>query len=257
MILDCHTHVYPAGSAGFWKKASSVDDLLAAMDRASVARAAVVAIAPHISTEQASQAASRAPDRLVAIGSVDPREPSAPAEAARAVRDLGVRAIKIHPRLQSFGAREVPMLVPLAEQCGSLGVPLMICSFQGGADMFRARILEMCADLAAAVPAATFLLAHAGGYQPMEALLLMKAYRNIWLDLSFSPLYFRDSSVIPDFEYLVRRGDRRRLLFGSDFPEAPIDESVAYIDGLLTRLSVSSADRDAIMGENALGLLRA
>lgn len=256
MIFDAHTHVYPTAD-GFWKRPSSAEDLIAAMDRTGVSRAAVIAIEPQLPTEVAYAAAAAYPGRLVAIGSVDPSGEGALASIDRQVKVLGVRGIKLHPRLQGIQFSDLPRLGPIAKRCGALGVPLIVCSFLGGRDLFRARTLELCHELASECPDTTVVLAHAGGYRPLDALMVLKANQNIHVDLSFSPLYFAESSVRQDLDCLVQKSDPRRVLFGSDFPEAPLDASVEWMQALSRRLGLSAGRRDAILYDNAARLFGA
>ncbi len=256
MIVDAHAHIYPALPGGFWSRPSSTEALISAMDDAGVQRAGVLAIAPHISAEVVCAAASVQPDRLFAVGSVDPRDPAAVPELNRQVGELGVRAIKLHPGLQRWGFEDLDRLVPLATRCGELGVPLVVCSFLGGRDLFRGRTIEACHELAAAAPNTPIVLAHAGGYRPLDALLVLKANPNVHVDLSFSPLYFAGSSVVQDLEYLVKKADPRRVLFGSDFPEVSMAASVAWILDVADRLGLTDAHREAILCGNAARLFR-
>lgn len=253
MIFDAHAHVYP-GSGGFWKTASTAEDLVAAMDRAGVGRAAVIAIAPHLPARAVCDAAAAYPGRLVPIGSVDPLADGALAAIEEQVRAGGVRGIKLHPRLQRVGIGDLPRLQPIAARCGELGVPLIVCTFLGGTDLFRGRSLELCHELACAAPATAIIMAHAGGHRPLDALMILKACPNISVDLSFSPLYFAGSSVTQDLEYLVKKADPRRVLFGSDFPEVSIEASVAWIQDVVSRLVLSASHREAILCGNALRL---
>ena len=250
MIFDAHAHVYPA-AGGFWKQASSVEALIAAMDASGVSRAAVIAIEPDLPAAVACEAARAYPERLVPIGSIDPRAPGALASLDAQVREHGVRGIKLHPRMQKVGLDDLETVVPVARRCGELGVPLIVCSFLGGPGLFRDRVLEMCHELAMAAPSTRLIMAHAGGYRPLDALLILKANPNVHVDLSFSPIYFAGSSVAQDFDYLVRRADPARVLFGSDFPEAPIDASLRWFEGSADRGGLSPAHRQAILHDNA------
>ncbi|HXG54327.1 MAG TPA: amidohydrolase family protein [Vicinamibacterales bacterium] len=135
MIFDAHAHVYPA-AGGFWKRASTAEELIAAMDRSGVSRATVIAIEPHITAEEVCDAATRFPARLVPIGSVDPFAADAPAAIDHQVKALGVRGIKLHPRLQRIRFEDLARVEPIAVRCGVLGVPLIVCSFAGGGTCF-------------------------------------------------------------------------------------------------------------------------
>jgi uncharacterized protein len=253
MIFDAHAHVYPA-AGGFWKRASPVEELIAAMDAAGVSRAAVIAIEPDLPVAAVLDAVTQHPERLVAIGSVDPRQDNAVAILEQQIEEQKVRGIKLHPRIQRIQFNDLPRLVPIAARCGELGVPLIVCSFLGGPDLFRGRTLELCHELAATAPRTTIVMAHAGGYRPMDALLVLKANPNVHVDVSFSPLYFAGSSVAQDFEYLVRRADPARVMFGSDFPEAAIDASLEWLTGVFDRAGTPVAARHAILYDNAARL---
>lgn len=253
MIFDAHAHVYP-GAGGFWKRASSAGELIAAMDRAGVARAAVVAIEPALPVGVVREAVAAHPDRFVAVGSVDPAHEEAVADAERQVTVLGVRGIKLHPRLQQIRFEDLPRLEPLAIKCGELRVPLVVCSFAGGPDLFKGRTIELCHELAGLAPQTAIVMAHAGGYRPLDAIMALKARPNLHVDLSFSPVYFAGSSVTQDLEYLVRRSDPARVLFGSDFPEASIEATLAWLDGVFDRGALPEAHRTAILHDNAARL---
>jgi predicted TIM-barrel fold metal-dependent hydrolase len=250
-MFDCHTHVYPAGVAGFWKRPSSVEELISAMDVAGVRRAAVIAIAPYIPNSVVVDAVRAYPDRLVAIGSVEPCSDDSPESVEDAVQRLGVRGIKIHPRLQGVGLPELRRIIPLAERCGALGVPLVICSWPSGRDVVRGQVLELWSEVAAACPATVLVLAHAGAHRPLETLMLLKAHPNVAVDLSYTPWYFRGSSVIQDLLFLIRKADPHRVLFGSDFPEASMAESAALATDLLQRAGLNAADAEAVLDGNA------
>jgi predicted TIM-barrel fold metal-dependent hydrolase len=253
VIFDAHAHVYPA-AGGFWKRASSAEALIDAMDAAGVGRAAVIAIEPDLPVGVVCAAAARYPDRFVPIGSVHPLHDGAAAAVDRQVKEFAVRGIKVHPRLQGIRFGDLPRLQEVAARCGELEVPLIVCSFAGGRDLFEGRTLELCHELAASVPETNIIMAHAGGHRPLDALMVLKANANIHVDLSFSPVYFAHSSVTQDLEYLVRRSDPSRLLFGSDFPEAAIDTTLQWLLGVFDRGGLPPAHRAAILHDNAARL---
>ena len=256
-IFDAHTHIYPDSKAGFWKQSSSVEALIKAMDEAGVSKAAVLAIAPRIPTEVVCAAVAVHRNRLVAIGSVDPRDDGALAAIDHFVDVFGVRAIKLHPRLQGIKFDDLELLTRIAKRCAARDIPLVICTFLGGRDLFRARTLELCHELAIASPDTALILAHAGGNRPLDALLVLKANANVHVDLSFSPLYFAGSSVQQDLEYLVRKADPQRVLFGSDFPEVSVQASVEWLLDLAKRLDLKPVHLNAILHDNAARLFKA
>ncbi len=72
---------------------------------------------------------ARAPERLIALGGVDPRMPNAPAEVERQVRECGVRGFKWYTaewRGESRGwSANDPAVFPAYEKCLELGIKNM------------------------------------------------------------------------------------------------------------------------------------
>src|SRR5690606_19353311 len=86
----------------------------------------------RVSNDDLAKVAANAPDRLIAIASVDPIEigrDAAVAEVTRAVKDLNHKGINI-----DAGFYAEPMkanddrLMPLYEACQTLGVPAFVMS---------------------------------------------------------------------------------------------------------------------------------
>jgi predicted TIM-barrel fold metal-dependent hydrolase len=226
------------------------------MDETGVSKAAVIAIAPFISTALVTDAVARYPDRLIAIGSIEPFKKEALTQIDDFVHSYGIRAIKLHPRLQEINFEHLEILIPIARKCAIHGIPLIVCSFIGGRNLYRARTLELCHELAIASQETKIILAHAGGQRPLDALMVLKANDNVHVDLSFSPLYFSGSSIQKDYEYLLKKADPKRVLFGSDYPELPISASVDWLVDVSRRVNLSPANQDAIFYENASRLFK-
>jgi len=75
--------------------------------------------------------------------------------------------------------------------------------------------------LAATFPSLKIILAHCGMPFLWEAYLVLKGYGNVFADLSHILSYFRDTSLIQDLGWVVKKIPNK-FLYGSDFPEAGI-----------------------------------
>jgi predicted TIM-barrel fold metal-dependent hydrolase len=96
------------------------------------------------------------------------------------------------------------------------------------------------------------VLGHAGGYRLHEAFMVAKSNPNVFLDISFTPVYFRNSSLAADCAFVCQRLPPGRVVYGSDFPHVPFGESLTTIDSLLD--GIDSGARGAIMGAAACRL---
>jgi len=250
-IFDSHTHIYPDDRGGFWRFPSSEDALIESMDAANISKSLVISIAPFIANDELYKKISPYKDRLLMAGSIDPFSHECLDQIRASVENYSIKAIKLHPRLHEFGYAQIDTILPIAKECEQLNIALIICSFCGGKDLFKSRILEMCHQIALDCSNLTMIMAHAGGHRPIETLLAMKSCLNLYVDLSFSPLYFKGTSVELDFNYLIKKADPQRVLFGSDFPELSMQDSIDWFLAAAQKLSLSKSHSRAILGENA------
>src|SRR3954452_207775 len=153
---DAHTHTGfndPDGLTG------SAEELLAGLDRADVARAAVFTTAEPggypPANDRVLREAAESGGRLVAFVRVDPNTPDPVGEARRCVEG-GARGIKLHPRSDSF-ALPHPAVEALVAFAAERRLPVL---FQAGRGI--PALGEEVTRLARAYPDTRLILAHAG-----------------------------------------------------------------------------------------------
>ena len=241
MIIDFHTHVDEVLALG-WHLAAS--DVLAQMDAAGVDQAVVMTItdAPEVNEDALAQTAATcaaSAGRLHGFVRVHPWYEQAPELVAHALDDLGYRGVKLHGVSTLADPGSEPVLRVL-RAAAARGAPVL---FHSGDDPFVTP--WEIAPAAAAVPQATIVLAHMGGYaHTADALDVADEFPNVMLDTSAAPY----PSVIGA---AVRRLGAHRVLFGSDAPGCPVPLELAKI-----RLAgLSDAATALVLGENARRLL--
>ena len=100
MIIDSHTHVDEAPSFGWYDPPETIVRLL---DEAQIDRAIVMTYRDAPGPEERvleylAEAVQRYPDRLIGYARMNPRYGDKAAELFdRAVRDYGMRGLKLHP----------------------------------------------------------------------------------------------------------------------------------------------------------------
>ena len=191
------------------------------------------------------------PERLVAVGGWEPRHGDG-AKAADRLRDLGIKAVKVHTVHQHLRPDDV-RLRPLFARLEELRMPVVFhtgTSRFPGADNSYADPSPAGA-VCAAFPDLPVILAHGGRPdQTNEALTLVDRFDNAWLDLSSCPPgrlrhYFGD---------LESRA--QRTLWGSDWPGPGVPGMGANVEAFLA-LGLSPAANHAILADNAKRLLAA
>lgn len=256
MIIDCHTHIHPHADGLGDRYDASAKTLVEALRQSPIDRAVVLPIAPRVSNEFVFEVCRAYPDELIGFASVEPQKgDQAIEEFEQAVTKLGLQGLKLHPRMQGFGQDDLEQVVPLIQKCANLKVPALIDAFPYGQDVFKTRSIELINNLAQAVPQARIILAHAGGYQLFDALVVAKANRNVFLDISFTPQYYRGTSIINDLGFVIHKLGAERIIYGSDHPEMPALSTFYDTVKILEEYGLNSSQMDAILGKNMDSLI--
>ncbi|MFC0406972.1 amidohydrolase family protein [Roseomonas elaeocarpi] len=276
-FIDIHPHVisddegrYPPaplfGKRSDWsqERPCTVETLIAAMDEAGVAKAAVV----HSSTtygfdnSYVVDACNAYPDRLVPVGSVDVLDP----DAVGTIREWvgkGLAGLRVFTggSTKEFDASELddPRAYPAWELLGELGQPMCIQTGAVG--------LDAVTSLAKRFPQVPIILDHLARpdvtdgppYAAAKSLFALAAYPSIYLKLS--PRIMSDSTkgaATPEtfFPKLAAEFGAQRMAWGSNFPTSPgtLAEIKATAEKRLA--SLSEADREWVFGKTAQKLYR-
>jgi predicted TIM-barrel fold metal-dependent hydrolase len=201
------------------------DEVLRRMDEAGIARIGVINyVSPNLMgftpevNPWVADLARHAPERLIPFGGVDPRG-SRPAEQVDRLRDLGVRAIKLHPPHQEIAANAyrdgVAGLADLYGRAEELGLPVMVhtgTSIFPGARNVYADPMPLD-DVGVDFPELVVILAHLGRPLYAEAsFFLLRRHRRFHGDVSGIP----PRGLVRYFPRLAEVADK--LLWGTDWP---------------------------------------
>ena len=249
-VTDAHIHVQPwwelkpevlavmtrgrADVDELQKIMKSPEHLLRRLDADGIDRAVLVNYPSpdlmgftHRVNEYVAQYCAAAPDRLVAMGGVQPRFAEDAAAEVRRAAELGVKALKVHPPHMQVEPNAylhgLDALRALYEEAQRLALPVMIHT---GTSIFpgaRSRAGEPMAvdDVAVDFPKLTIVIAHGGRPLWMEqAFFLVRRFPNVFMDVSSIP----PKKILEYFPRLAEIADK--VLYGSDWP-APGVRSMA------------------------------
>ncbi len=278
-IFDAHIHVQPweefrpearelmaRGRPDAARVAGALADpeaLLRVMDEEGVERAALINyVAPEVMGFREtvngwiSVFTRNHRDRLVAVGSVNPRHTrDAGGETRRLFDALGIRMLKIHPPHQLFAANayvsDLPALAEIYAAAQDAGRPVLIHT---GTSIFpgaRNRFADPMAadDIAIDFPKLRIVLAHAGRPLYTEtAAFLARRHPNLFLDLSGIP-----PKKLP--EYLPRLEELSgKCLWGTDWPSPGVLSMRRNVEDFLA-LPLSDAAKERILWSNAAAVI--
>jgi len=280
-VFDCHVHIQPweqlkpealavmtRGARDDLERIErarrSPEELLRLMDEQAVERAALINyVAPEVMgftdsvNDWVSNFVRGHEDRLVAVGSVNPRlVRDAAGETSRLLERLGIRMLKLHPPHQLFAANGYrdadDALARIYATAQAAGLPVMIHT---GTSVFpgaRNRYSDPMAadDVAVDFPDLKLILAHAGRplFMP-TAVFLARRHANVHLDLSGIP----PKRLL---EYLPRLEDLAdKCLWGTDYPSPGVLSMRRNVEDFLS-LPLSEAAKERILWSNGAALIR-
>lgn len=214
----------------------------------------VIGFGPEVNEWVASYCKGR--ERLLPMGSVHPRFANdAGAEARRLVRELGIRALKVHPAHQLLYPHayqsDLPGLRGVYEAAADLGVPVTIHTGTSVFPLAKNRFTDpiFVDDVAVDFPDLNILLAHAG--RPLwyeSAFFLARRHANVFLEVSgIPPKRLLDA--------LPRLADiDHKVVWGTDWPSMGVRSMRANVEQFLA-LPLGDAAKGRILWETGARLL--
>ena len=166
----------------------------------------------------------------------------------------GFRIIKFHPYEQRISAADFPDVLKVALYAARHGLAVAIDTSYGTSKMYAYDNLKLAAYLAEFITDVPLILLHAGGLRVLEAMLLADLHANIMLETAFSVPYYIGSTLEQDFAFAFKKIGAHRVLFGSDFPYMPIEQSITQTVNLLEKYKFTGPEIEKIMYANGRGL---
>jgi len=166
------------------------------------------------------------------------------------IKNLGFIGLKLHPRLQCYSLKN-PKVKELVNAAGNLDVPVLIDAFPDGTHLMQGFSPLNYSELALSCPNTKFVWAHFGGHYVLDFMMLAKRLRNVYMDFSYSLLYYRDSSVISDMIYCMKSMKFEKIFYGSDYPDRSIIKSYQMSIDVLKKYGLNDDELHKIMYLNA------
>jgi predicted TIM-barrel fold metal-dependent hydrolase len=197
----------------------SPDTLIAQMDEAGISKSILYAVdAPivYASNEYVKALCDNHPDRFIGFASVNPKDSSAVDVLDKAIRELGLIGLKLHPPLQDFFPNDKDIF-PIYEKAVELDIPVV---FHVGTTPFGSlcRLSQanpvLIDDVAVHFPNLRIMLTHLGTLWHHEAFMVVEKNPNVFIDTA-AYLYEIKNLLTLD---LIERIGPNKIIFGTDYP---------------------------------------
>ena len=244
-IFDCHGHIGP--SFVHHIPGHDADSMVQTMDRLGVdvmciSGEAGIGCDHCAGNDLVAEAIRTFPNRFIGYASINPNHAEeTDEELNRCFRDLGLKAIKIHPTFHGYPA-DGPHYRAVWEFAAQEGCPVLAHTQGGDANATPKRF----DSIAGQYPNVPIILGHAGNTLAgvEEAIGVAREHDNIYLDLNFSTYHY---GLV---EYLIDQVSIDKLVFGSDCSW----NSLSYFLGIILYAKIGNGDKEKILGANGATL---
>jgi len=236
--FDSIVHATPSGRWFNTNYDASESRLLKEMDRAGVARAVFVGLLPENDNDYVLEFCQKHQDRFIPCVCFNPAlYPDAETTRAEFIRTLGqfdFLALKLHPRMHGYNPLDFRCLAVLDEiSKRTEKVPVFLDSlFYGPKVDLEKHPIDIARSLAISFNELDFVLLHGCGLDMLRLAEAVRPLPNVLVDMSYSFMRYRMTSLWQDLKYLLLNFDRR-LVFGSDFPEWSIPAAYDMFEKLV------------------------
>ena len=219
-VIDSHTHVDEVSALGW---VDPPEKLVGLLDEAGIAKAVIMTYTelPGFNPralEYIAGCVDRYPDRLIGYARLHPwHEEEAAILLRRAITEYRMKGLKLHP-VGTLAHPADASTLKLIRLAAELGAPVL---FHCGDEPMTTPL--SIAAAAAAVPEATVILGHMGGYFHVdEAIEVAERHPNVMLETSAMPYPRKIAEA-------VSRIGADRVLFASDGPGCRPDLELAKV----------------------------
>ena len=271
MIIDFHLHIPDSWVRDGVPPKVVAERFIEFMDESGIDVGVILPIAPYVGNDYVFKVVSYEPKRLIGFASVVPNPADfAIKELRRAIEDLGLKGLKLHPGMQGFCLRH-PHVVRVLRAAGELGVPVVIHAMVGDLSTLYFRSikehslptpdrLEDYDLLPVLVPETTIVYAHMGGlFGFREFMAIAAGHPNVYLDTSYSLITITEELGLKRFSTYVKHLGPDKLIFGSDHIIGQTPEWLSakkQVEIIKNMPGLSDEEKEMILSGNARKLLR-
>lgn len=255
IVIDAHTHITEDGKWYDTHHDASISRLLNEIEKAKINNVVLLPLSPYISNEFIYKVCKDYPDLFIGFASIEPLSLKAIEALEKAILKYELKGLKLHPRVQNFRPND-EKLFRLYKKVEELRIPIIFDCLLNRPAPLRYQLPLLYDDVANLISNTPIILAHFGGFRFMDVLAVANKNKNIYLDISITLEYFYKTPFQEQVKFVFEKVGYDRVVYGSDFPERSLIESLSKARTIFSKFEVSMSDQDKIFGLNIRRLLK-
>lgn len=210
--------------------------------------------------EYVSKYVGQAPKSLIGFMGIDPTQDGWERELRRGHQELGLRGVKLLPMYAGFSPSD-RLLDPFWAYVQEHGLPVLLhtgTTFVSQAPL-KHTLPGLMDEVGVRYPEVRAILAHLGHPYEGECVAVIRKHPHFYADVS--ALYYRPFQLYQSLMLVQEYGVWDKLLFGTDYPFAGVDDTIAGLRGLNSMTAgtelpkLSEAAIEGVIRRDALSLL--
>ncbi|GGY06521.1 metal-dependent hydrolase [Litchfieldella qijiaojingensis] len=199
---------------------ASLDRLLMEARKIENYKACLVNIAGYQDNNELESIALQYPNLFVPIAGFDPSKYESISEISIKLKEISCRrfaGIKLHPRLNKYNPLSSKCLFTI-QKASESGLIVFLDTLFRQMYLPSRHTADIIDKIAFSCPDTKIVLLHGGGTSMLDVYEIVRMRKNLLLDISFSMMRYKGSSLDLDIKFIANTLDERVTL-GSDFPE--------------------------------------
>ncbi len=171
------------------------------------------------------------------------------------VKKYNFFGLKLHPRLNNFKllSKKTKKILSYA---GEINMPVIIDAFPDGNSIINKFRVSDYGELAKSSPNTNIIASHMGGIYLLEMLLVAKRCPNLFLNIAYTLLYFRGSSITEDIIYVINSLKSKKIFYGSDYPDREFKDTIVLTKNEFKKYNLSKIYQKNVLYNNAKNFLK-
>ena len=147
--------------------------------------------------------------------------------------------VKIHPRFLNIRLSNQKFYLKTFRLLAKTNLKIIWCTFDGWEKTANEiNQLDFLANLIKLIPKKKIILMHGGGPNLLKYYEKFRFINNVFLDLSYTLIHFKNTSLEKDMIFLTNNFDKR-IIFGSDYPCFSLKEYIRCFQRLIKNSKIN------------------